>query len=632
KRTMVALQEGEEKYRSLIEHSSDAIYLLNGNRFEVINRRFTEIFGVTTEEASSDDFDFMQLIAPSSRPMIAERTRKLEQGEDLSSRYEFTALDKSGNEMDFDVSVSYIPYQGKTATQGILRDITERVRSEKVQEKLTNRIRGQARQMLQIMETVPEGVVLLNANGRVMLANPVARASLQTLANANVGDELTKLGDRSLKKLLNSPPQGLWHEVRAGNQIFELIARPVEHYPEPQNWVMLIKDITQERETQKRIQQQEQLATVGQLAAGIAHDFNNIIATIVLYAQMTELADEIPETVRQRMVTIDQQAQHASKLIQQILDFSRQAVLERRPIELLPLVKEQVKLLKRTLPENITISLAQNQESYVVHADPTRMRQMITNLAVNARDAMSSGGEFHINLERAHFNGDKKPPLAEMEMGEWVLITASDTGTGIPEEILPRIFEPFFTTKAPLGSGLGLAQVHGIVAQHNGYIDVTTQVNKGTTFAIYLPAMPIAPTIMPPTSAPALDKGNGETILVVEDEWAVRKVLVDSLKSLNYHGLQAPNGKEAIKVLSDQAEQVALILSDVVMPEMGGVALLHQLRSQGLSVPIILMTGHPMERELKELRSQGLDAWLLKPPRLEKLAQTIAQVLRNHSA
>jgi two-component system cell cycle sensor histidine kinase/response regulator CckA len=518
-------------------------------------------------------------------------------------------------------------------------DITDRKQAEEERSRLLVQIQEQARQVQQIVDTVPEGVLLLDASGRVALANPVAERDLSVLAGAKVGDTLTHLGDRQLAELLTSPPKGLWHEVQAiapheqGGRTFEVIARPIENGSEPQDWVLVINDVTRERDIQQRAQQQERLAAVGQLAAGIAHDFNNIMATIVLYAQMTSRMRELPATVRERMDTIYQQAQHAARLIQQILDFSRRAVLERRPLDLLPLVKEQVKLLERTLPEHIEIELIHGPDEdaapLLVNADPTRMQQMMTNLALNARDAMSGGGKLRIGLEQIEIRPGEPPPLPEMGAGAWARLTVSDTGMGISPDILPHIFEPFFTTRAPLGSGLGLAQVYGIVGQHEGKIDVETLLGAGTTFTIYLPivSLPEKPLATSSKDSLSLSSERGQTILVVEDDPIVRKALLESLKLLHYQALEAANGQEALAMLEQRGDEIDLLLSDVVMPGMGGVALLRALKEKRLTVRIVMLTGHPLKRELEELRAQGMIDWLPKPPKLEQLAQVVARAL-----
>jgi two-component system cell cycle sensor histidine kinase/response regulator CckA len=211
-------------------------------------------------------------------------------------------------------------------------------------------------------------------------------------------------------------------------------------------------------------------------------------------------------------------------------------------------------------------------------------------------------------------------------------VTVSDTGTGIPPDVLPHIFEPFFTTRAPLGSGLGLAQVHGIVGQHGGRVDVETRVGRGTVFIIYLPAHRLEPSPIPSrTELPALPAGAGETILVVEDNAVVRKALVDSLRLLNYRVLEVSNGQEALEMLEQREGEVALVLSDVVMPRMSGIALLHALRERGLTVHVVMLSGHPVEREMEGLQAKGMVDWLPKPPRLEQLAEAVARALGTDS-
>lgn len=495
---------------------------------------------------------------------------------------------------------------------------------------------AQARQMTQILRTVPQGVVVLDATGRILMANPVAVQDLATLANAGVGDVVTQLGDRTLKEVLTSPPTGIWHEVHAGARTFEVIARPIPNGPEPEQWVLLIDDVTRSRQIQAQIQQQERLATVGQLAAGIAHDFNNIITVIVLHAQMAMRSPGLSPRDRERMAIIDQQAHHATELIRQILDFSRQSVLERQAVNLLILVKEQAKLLERTLPESIQIRLGYEPGDYVLDADPTRLRQVLLNLVINARDAMPTGG--HLTIELGHLTigpsreseQNVRPPLPGMAPGRWLLLRVRDTGTGIPDDVLGHIFEPFFTTKEPgKGTGLGLAQVHGIVSQHGGHIDVESQVGKGTTFTIYLPALPEPEHPIAADEAQILPQGQGETILLVEDNLALRTALRENLEQWGYRVLEAAHGREALGILDRADTAIDVILTDMVMPEMGGVALLHVLRQRGWTRPIILMSGHPREAESTDLAEYGISTWLPKPLPMAQLAQTLADLLQR---
>ncbi|MDX9954662.1 MAG: GAF domain-containing protein [Anaerolineae bacterium] len=493
---------------------------------------------------------------------------------------------------------------------------------------LQEQMLAQARQMTQIVESVPEGVILINGEGQVLLANPVAEQILKRLSYAPHTGRITHLGGHPLVELLTSPPKGLWHEIRSTTNAFELIARPIVNGYRSEHWVLVIKDVTEERQIREQLQLQERLAAVGQLAAGIAHDFNNIMAVIVLYTHMALRASTLALKDRERLETVMQQANRATELIQQILDFGRQAVLERRSMNLTAFVKEQVKLLQRILPENISVLLEHQEGEHTISADPTRIQQLLTNLAINARDAMPEGGVLTITLNAITVTPGNSPILPELLTGDWIVLTVADTGTGIPPEILPRIFEPFFSTKEPgKGSGLGLAQVYGIVGQHEGRITVENLPERGAAFSIYLPAQTKAADEPERPDYSDQPLGNGETILVVEDNAILRTALAENLMLLNYDVLQASNGQEALSLLEAHGETVALVLSDIIMPFMGGQALFQALRARHWKKPFILISGHPIERELDVLLEQGLSCWLKKPLGLEQLAQAVAGAL-----
>jgi two-component system cell cycle sensor histidine kinase/response regulator CckA len=368
---------------------------------------------------------------------------------------------------------------------------------------------------------------------------------------------------------------------------------------------------------------------VGQLAAGIAHDFNNIIAAIILYSEMVLGLSGLPPKGRQRMNTILEQAHRAATLTRQILDFSRRGILEPHPLDLIPFMKEMVKLLERTLPENIRIRFNYEDDHYVVNTDPARIQQVFMNLAVNARDAMPSGGMLTFTLSLFELKDGEQPPLHEMPSGRWVQISVADTGEGIPTADLPNIFEPFFTTKSPgEGTGLGLAQVFGIVKQHEGFIGVTSEVGVGTTFDLYLPALSIAALTGIIAEEAEPKAGEMEIILVVEDDDAMREALVEMLKLMNYEALCAKDGREALEIFESEP-YIDLVLSDLVMPEMGGVALYGILKERYPDVKMVVMTGYPLAEKGKELLEQGIVAWLQKPLDSDTLARTLQRVLSH---
>lgn len=495
-----------------------------------------------------------------------------------------------------------------------------------------SRIVQQADEMAWIMNGVPEGLLLLDNAGTVLSANPRARQYLEWLAGDAQCSRVEVLGDRRLASLLTSPTERWGHLVKAGQRTFEVLAQLVEHAPAPASWVLVMRDITDELFVQEQLQRQARLAAIGQLAAGIAHDFNNLMSVIILYAQMTAQANDVDESSRERMHVIVEQSQRAVQMIRQILDFSRRTTIERHPLDLLPLFKEQLKLLQRMLPESIQISLETRLNECFVLGDPTRLEQVLMNLVLNARDAMPDGGKLSIGLAMTEFAREKEAPLPGMAPGQWVRLTITDNGVGIAPEHLDHIFEPFFSTKpVGVGTGLGLPQVHGIIGQHNGFIGVESTAGIGTVFSIYLPAL----AMLQPGSAETptvthFANGHGETILVVEDEEALRHTLTEVLTQWNYQVVAVGNGQEALNALNDGLRP-DLILSDVVMPEMSGLALFKAMRQRQLDIPLIFLTGHLRGEELDNLRQFGLRAWLPKPPSIDQLAETITSVLHQRA-
>ena len=476
----------------------------------------------------------------------------------------------------------------------------------------------QARQVQQIMDSVPDGVLLLSADRRVVLANPAARQYLSILVGDFDPDEpLAHLAGYTLDDLLNEYPETPWREFAlpdAPHRIFEIVARSLEGKAQNEGWVLVLRDVSQERETQARMQVQDRLATVGQLAAGIAHDFNNIMAAIVVYAELLALEPNLSQPSQDRLVIIQQQIQRATSLIRQILDFSRRSVMEQSSLDLLSYIKELDKLLGRVLPENIRLELSYQPGSYLINADPTRLQQVFMNLALNARDAMPSGGVLHFELKRFKLKAGNLPPVPDLTEGEWIRIEVRDTGLGIQPEVMPHIFDPFFSTK-PVGegTGLGLAQVYGIIKQHGGSIEVDSQMDGGTSFFIYLPALPIPEEEKPSQALSPELKGSGETVLVVEDDWVARDALQALLEAYDYRTIVASNGIEALQIYARKGEGIAAVVSDVVMPEMGGVALYHALRVKKPEIKMLFITGHPLDPEDQTLLEEGQVHWMQKP-------------------
>jgi two-component system, cell cycle sensor histidine kinase and response regulator CckA len=397
--------------------------------------------------------------------------------------------------------------------------------------------------------------------------------------------------------------------------------------------IVVARDITERKKMEEQLRRQEQLAAIGQLAAGIAHDFRNLLSTVILYAQLSMRERDLPPSVAQKLQTIVDESYKATDLVQQILDFSSRAMIKTEPINLTALTADVLNVLSRTLPETIHLTLdvaGTAAGAYIAKVDPGRIQQALTNLALNARDAMPEGGALRFALSRM----EKRPgkiPESDQASTEWLCLAVSDTGSGMTEEVQKHLFEPFFTTKeVGKGTGLGLAQVYGIVRQHDGYIDVTSAPGEGTTFTLCFPAYQeqIAPRESE-AQAP-IPVGQGETILLVEDEPRLRNAERAMLEALGYRVVTAKNGRDALVQcqtagrLEEHCPRIDLVITDLVMPELGGEELLRELQKVRPTLPVLAVTGYALQKkDLDQMKEIGFVDVLAKPFDMEQLARVV---------
>ena len=345
---------------------------------------------------------------------------------------------------------------------------------------------------------------------------------------------------------------------------------------------------------EKQLRHAQKLEAVGRLAGGVAHDFNNLLSVINGYAELILLDLDPLSPLRQKIETIHGAGQRASRLTQQLVAFSRKQIIDPVPVHLGRELTEINKMLIRLLGEDITVTIHQADGLWMTRIDLSQLEQVIVNLAVNARDAMPTGG--HLVFEATNIAIDEPfiHDRYEIRPGEYVLLAVSDTGSGMPREVLDKIFEPFFTTKGVnKGTGLGLAMVYGIVKQHDGYISVYSEEGRGTTFRLYFPRCDVQATPLGTrdSNTPILRKGS-ETILLVEDEETVRELCHTILAQLGYNVIAATNGKDALRVASRHHGGLDLLLTDVVMPEMNGPDIAQQLRCRFPGLCVLFMSGY----------------------------------------
>ncbi len=389
-------------------------------------------------------------------------------------------------------------------------------------------------------------------------------------------------------------------------------------------------DTTEQRALEEQFAQAQKMQAVGELAGGIAHDFNNVLQGILGYADLLLVSHRPTDPSFQDIMQIKQNATRAAGLVRQLLAFSRRQTLRPQVVQLGDLVSDLSNLLRRLLGEKIPIEIRHGRDLKPVMADPAQFEQAIVNLAVNARDAMGEGGRLSIRTRNvgpedcAAFNDATLPP------GDYVLVEIEDTGTGIAPDVLDKIFEPFFTTKdVGKGTGLGLSMVYGFVKQSGGFVLCDSVVGRGTIFRILLPchveteaAAPAASAAREEKAKPASDMTGAGTILLVEDEEAVRAFGARALAQRGYTVLEAASGVEALQVIEEHGE-VDLIVSDVVMPEMDGPSLLRELRMRGITAKIVFVSGYAEDAFRKNLPEGEEFGFLPKPFTLKQLIETV---------
>ncbi|MBA4371534.1 MAG: hypothetical protein C0402_01590 [Thermodesulfovibrio sp.] len=412
-------------------------------------------------------------------------------------------------------------------------------------------------------------------------------------------------------------------EVRERKRVEEELIRTQEGLE------VRVKERTAELEhLNERIFAQERLAAVGQLAAGVAHDFNNILTGIIGLSEIMLSENRLVAENVQMVEAIFNNGLRAAHLIRQILDFSRKSISEMKPVELLGFLRDFTKFIKRTIPENVRIAVDCEPAEYFVSADPTKIQQVLANLAVNARDAMPEGGELRFALSRVAVRHAEQPPLPEMQEGAWVLLRVSDTGTGMTPAVFAHMFEPFFTTKEPgKGTGLGLSQVYGIIKQHDGFLDVKTKIGEGSAFSIYLPASSPGQAPAEPPGDAAMPRGQSQTILVVEDNETVRNLVVRSLGRLNFTIVTATNGKDALALFENLHDTIKVIITDLVMPVMGGLELSRMIREKDPGIRIIALTGYPLGAGEEDLAEAGIVECIQKPFQIQTLVNAVIRAL-----
>ena len=412
--------------------------------------------------------------------------------------------------------------------------------------------------------------------------------------------------------------RGTMREVRVSLSPLSLGGQP--------HALLIVEDVSEKAILERQLRQAQKMEAIGQLAAGVAHDFNNILTVIQGHAGLMQ--QKVANGQNKSLQEINKAANRASTLIRQLLMFSRKQVMQFRYLDPNEILRNAIKMLERLVGEHVKIEFQPHSSLPTIHADSSMVEQIAMNLAVNARDAMPNGGRLSITTSVETVHRDSTPMDPEPREGKFVCLTFTDTGCGMDTQILSRIFEPFFTTKpVGKGTGLGLSTVFGIVRQHHGWVEVASEVNKGTTFRIYFPSTEHSPDKIESVTDVPLRNGR-ETVLVAEDEEALRQVVVQVLKLHGYTVLEAASGRDALDVWEQAGRPVDLLLTDLVMP--GGVMgseLAERLTRQCPSLKVIYTSGYSPGMAGKDASLLEGRNFLPKPYSIGQLARFVRECL-----
>ncbi|MBF0371475.1 MAG: PAS domain S-box protein [Magnetococcales bacterium] len=641
-REQEALRKSEERYRDLLETTSDWIWEsdLEGH-FTYASPQVEEILGYTPEEITGQKsgFDLMP-------PQEAERIRPLYQAF-IQSEKSFEGLvninlHKDGRRVILESSGRpFFDSSGKLlGYRGVGRDTTERVQTEEKLKESESRFRN-------LYENAPLAYQSLNAEGRLIAVNKAWLATLgfdrpQQVLGRWFGDFLPP-DDQALfrNQFAEFKKTGENHGVE-----FEIVRHDgvaiqvsfegrITRDPDG-NFLQthcLLSDITERHRLEMQLRQSQKMEAIGTLAGGIAHDFNNILGSILGYTDLAR--DTVPDhsQTKNHLDQVFKAGIRAKELVARILIFARRDKEKTENLELAPVIQESLKLIQATIPGNIHIQPRIVAQKAVIHSNTTLIQQIVMNLCINAATAMGQkGGELIIALEETEVASPLSHDL-HIDPGHYVLLTVEDNGCGIPANLLEKVIDPFFTTKdVGHGTGLGLSVVHGIVKNHDGALWISSEAQKGTVVRVYLPLAKAGAAKKPPVTAEnprqALPKGKG-TILLVDDDKALLEMGKAQLEWLGYDVLAHSDPNLALELLRKNVDCAKGAIIDQEMPHMKGSDLIHRMFSLRPDLPIFLCTGNDHSLTPRQIREMGVTGLLQKPVLIEKLANTLHNAFKN---
>jgi PAS domain S-box-containing protein len=505
---------------------------------------------------------------------------------------------------------------------------------------LAKQLRQSEERFRTVFEAAADSIFMKDSSLRYTLVNPAMEALFKVEAKKFIGrTDVDLFGEEEAQQI-----EALDRRVLNGETVEEQHTQNVDGKPHTFHTVKVpmrdqagtvigvcgvARDITERQSLEDQLRQAAKLEAVGQLAGGIAHDFNNLLQGILGYAGMLKLSAKPGDKVYQSSEVIEKTAERACELTQQLLGFARRGKIQNVAVDLHETILDVISLLSRTIDKNITIVQNLRAKAAYVLGDPGQMQQVILNLAINARDAMPDGGKLTFETDVVFLDKDYCRRHGECGPGEYVLVSVSDSGRGIPKEIQERIFEPFFTTKQPgQGTGMGLAMVYGIVRNHGGSVRVYSEPDHGATFKIYVP---LAAGFATPQSNAALVapiRGTGH-VLVIDDEEVVRSSVSNMLRRLGYRVTTANDGVEGVERYRELGSEIDLVIIDMIMPKKGGLDCFLTLKGMNPDIRAVLSTGYSLDGTAREVLDEGMMGIIQKPYRIGQLSEVVAAAIKG---
>jgi len=633
----VGVRRAEERFRRLLESAPDAVVICDGEgRIVLVNAQAERLTGYTRDELVGRTVERLvpDRYADGHRRHRAgyarqPRTRSMGSGLELALRR------KDGRELPVEISLGPLETEEGLLISAAIRDVTERKQAEEALARSEAKYRD-------IVQNAAYGIARVSRDGRFLTVNP----ALVRMLGFDSAEELMEVDVARDVYADAEQWEEQWERLRSESRVDDaeiewrkkdgtpirvrMSARIVQAANGDSDVVeTFVEDVTERRALEAQLRQSQKMEAVGQLTSGIAHDFNNVLSVILANAQLgpaflgpgsEEVADVLEEIARA--------AQRGAEMVGQLLSLSRHADLRMRSVDLAHLVAGASPMLRLILPENVELRVSAEGPVHTVLADAGSVEQILLNLVNNARDAMPDGGVLHVDVDDARLDDAYRASHPCAGPGAYVCLSVSDSGVGMNEETQARIFEPFFTSKPRgVGTGLGLAMVYGLVRQHGGLVHVYSEPGRGTTFKLYFPVAETEAAVAEDDAPRAELRGGSETILLVEDDDALRSVGRRVLERYGYTVLTAADGLEALEVYRAERSGIDLVVSDSVMPGMGGVELYEALGGEGTAPRMLLMSGYREALARGGLAGAHPLPFLQKPWTIEDLLRGVRAVL-----